>query len=57
MKNDIRTYHVVVFTSRRSPCSFTGKNAKRDAARLAKRDGGMVRKMTGAEWGSLCASR
>jgi hypothetical protein len=57
MNNDIRTYYVVIFSSRRSPYSFCGKNAKRDAERLAKRDGGRVRKMTGAEWDNLCASR
>ena len=57
MNNDIRTYYVVTFTSRRSPYSFCGKNAKRDAERMAKREGGKVRKMTGAEWDNLCASR
>lgn len=54
MNNDIRTYYVVTF-SRRSPFSFCGKNAKRDAHRLAKRDGGKVRKMTGAEWDALAS--
>lgn len=58
MNNDKRIYHVVVFTNRRSPHSFCGKNAKRDAEAMAKRDGGKVRRMTGKEWGQLAeASR
>ncbi len=55
MHNDLRTYHVVTFSARRSPVGFCGPNAKRDAWRLARRDAGRVRKMTGAEWDALAA--
>ena len=54
MKNETRTYHVAVFP-RISPVSFCGKNAKRDAERLAKKNGGKVRKMTGKEWDELAS--
>lgn len=56
MKNDNRIYHVAVFP-RLSPVSFCGKNAKRDAQALAKRNGGRVRRMTGAEWDRMAESR
>ena len=55
MKDDARTYYVVT-SPHSSPYSFTGKNAKRDAERMAKR-GGRVRKMTGTEWDALCTTR
>lgn len=55
MKADaLRIYWVVTFRARgRSPISFTGTNARRDALRLAARDGGAARRMTGAEWSAL----
>ena len=54
MNNDLRTYYVSIPpASRRSPYAFCGKNAQRDADRLAKREGGKVRKMTGLEWDAL----
>lgn len=53
MNNDCKTYYLVAFKSGRSPYSFAGRNAKRDAMRLAKRDNGRVLKMNGAQMGQL----
>ena len=55
MNDQNRIYHVVAYPDRRAPYSFAGTNAKRDAERLAKRTGGRLKTMTGAEWIELTA--
>jgi len=50
MNDKNRIYHVVTYPgTRRSPYAFCGTNAKRDAERMAKKEGGKVRRMTGEE--------
>jgi hypothetical protein len=57
MNDKKRIYHVAIFPSTRlSPYAFAGKNAARDAHRLASRSHGKVRVMTGQEWRELAAS-